>query len=303
MRYAALDIGSNTFLLTIGEKKENGSWAVLSDQIEYVRLGQDLEKSKNFHPEALLRAEKAFASFSNKCVQYNVKKIIALATSAARDAKNSQELISLAKKYGFELQIITGEKEAELTYSGSRFFAQPKGYQWVLDIGGGSTEVILGLEEKIINRCSFDLGCVRLTERWNLSYPVQRDQIEKALCLLNEEFKILFKTFPQIDKANVLAVAGTPVEALRILKHPCFSLEEIEGQKVSLLDLQNLIKIVSNNSPMDLMQTYGTPQGRGDVLLVGLLILVVFLDVTHNDYLTVSRGGIRFGALEFLSRN
>ena len=151
MKVAALDLGSNTFLCLIAEVQSAGIVKIYSDHSEVVRLGQELEKTKSFHPEALIRADVCLRRYSEIIKTEKIDRILAMATSAARDAKNSEELFKLAAKYAIPLEIVPGDREAQITYQGavSGNFENAMDTM-VIDIGGGSTEIIYGKGQEFL---------------------------------------------------------------------------------------------------------------------------------------------------------
>lgn len=164
MKVAALDLGTNSFLCLIAEVDQNKIKSIVSDQVEVVRLGQEVQQTKRFHPEALERAEKCLQNFRRTIDLHKPEKILAMATSAARDVSNAEELFYIGKKLMIPIEIIPGNKEAEITFFGS-ISGESIGSQEtaVIDIGGGSTEIILGSEKEIHFSKSVNIGAVRLT--------------------------------------------------------------------------------------------------------------------------------------------
>lgn len=294
MRVASLDLGSNTFILTIVEQGAAGEPLIICDEVRYVRLGQGVDKSRKFHPDALKRASEALTEFAAILKAQKPVKVLATATSAARDVTNGDELLELCESLDIPVKIISGDEEAELTFLGSRFFQRPNASHWVIDIGGGSTEVILGGPQGIIWRHSFDLGCVRLLERCGYRHG----QIEAEI---NREFA---RRLPQdlIKAGNTcIAVAGTPVELVRLLRWPDkFFLEACEGFNLSASELESCLKIVTENLPQVLVEKFGTPKGRADVLLVGVILLIEFFKHAQLHHYVVSRSGIRYGVIQSL---
>ncbi len=181
MKVAALDLGSNTFLCLIAEVTANGIEKIYHDAVEVVRLGQGLSQSKNFHPDALARADLCFKKFSEIIKEQKPEKILAMATSAARDAENKSQLFELGQKYNIPIEIIPGDQEADITYQGavSGLKAQKQNYL-ILDIGGGSTEFIFGEDQKRLAGKSFDIGCVRLTEKFISAQPTPLNELKSA---------------------------------------------------------------------------------------------------------------------------
>jgi len=212
MRIAALDLGSNTFLCLIAEVEKNTVKSILSDQVEMVRLGQGLSSSRRFHPEALERADKTLEKFSSTIAQYKPDKILAMATSAARDAENKEDLFALGRKHGIPIEIIPGEREAEITYQGSTSgLEDAKQELMVLDIGGGSTEFIFGRGRTLISGRSLDIGCVRLTEKFIKAQPTPSEQISEVEKFVDLELKKIEEITPaNFQVKQIVAVAGTP---------------------------------------------------------------------------------------------
>ena len=151
MRVAALDLGTNSFLCLIADVT-NGKIQEISDEIEIVRLGEGLSQQKpgekKFHPEALKRARVALERFSKSIQKHKPEKILAVATSAARDAVNADELQKIAKELSIPLEIITGKREADLTFKGAVTDELDFENAMVIDIGGGLQKFYLSVKEK-----------------------------------------------------------------------------------------------------------------------------------------------------------
>ena len=162
MRIAGIDIGSNTSLLLIVEKTDKG-FEVLSDKIYFTRLAENIEKSQQISQSALSRLDQAFQSIRENLDKWQVKDYSIVATSASRKAKNKQQIFELGEKYNLSsIQIISAEKEAELTFIGSFFgLGHSAEKPLVIDIGGGSTEFVSSKKSYSLN-----IGSVSLTEKF-----------------------------------------------------------------------------------------------------------------------------------------
>lgn len=303
MKVAALDLGSNTFLCLIAEVEKNTVKKVLHDQVEMVRLGQGLSDNKRFHPEALERADKTLALFSQVIAEHQPKKILAMATSAARDAENQEELFALGRKHGIPIEIIPGEREAEITYQGATSGLQDLGQDlMVLDIGGGSTEFIFGRGRQLINGKSLDIGCVRLTEKLIRQQPTPPEQISAVRDFVNSELdKIRTIIPPAFNLKQIVAVAGTPT-TLAAAEVGAFSPSKIDGFVFTKEALEQWLNKLAGASVEEKID-FGIPRGRADVILIGVIILLRTLEVLGQDKLTVSTRGVRYGvALEMARR-
>lgn len=305
MKVAALDLGSNTFLCLIAEvaKLNSGKFQITktySDEVQIVRLGQDVAKTKRLHPEALARAAKTLKDFQNIIQQQQPEKILAMATSAARDSENNQELFLIGQSLGIPIEIIPGHQEAEITYAGSISGQQENKNRLIVDIGGGSTEYIVGDLIEIKQSQSLNIGCVRLTEKLITQQPTSEQEVQMALSVIDEALLGLKQKFiGTIDE--ILAVAGTPT-SLVAAQLGYFSTEKIDGFKLTIEDLANWKSRLQSASIAEKVQM-GLPAGRADVMLIGVLILIQTLKFFKKDYLIVSTRGVRHGiALEMARR-
>src|SRR5476649_69226 len=167
MRIASVDLGTNSFLCLICEVQSGRPLEIIEDICRVVRLGEMVNQNHYFLPAALSRAAIALEEFSQLIKKHSVEKVVATATSAARDASNGAELLNLGQKFGIPISIIGGEREAHLSFEGalSGLSETVNKNILVVDVGGGYTELIFKpLRDKEIRANSFEVGCVRLTE-------------------------------------------------------------------------------------------------------------------------------------------
>ncbi|MCC2677851.1 MAG: hypothetical protein K0R29_427 [Pseudobdellovibrio sp.] len=303
MRVAALDLGSNTFLCLIAEVEKNAIKSILSDQVEMVRLGQGLSNSKRFHPDALERADKTLEKFSQTIAEFKPEKILAMATSAARDAENKEDLFALGRKHGIPIEIIPGEREAEITYQGSTSGLEDTQQElMVLDIGGGSTEFIFGRGRTLIRGRSLDIGCVRLTEKFIKAQPTPSEQIKAVETFVENELKKIDEIMPSdFQVKQIVAVAGTPT-TLAAAEIGGFVPAKIDGFVFTYEALDAWLNKLAQSSVEDKIKL-GIPAGRADVILIGVIILLRTLKKMGQTQLTVSTRGVRYGvALEMARR-
>lgn len=298
MKVAALDLGSNTFLCLICEVHQGKIEKIYSDEVQVVRLGQGLSSSKKFHPEALARAQKTLAEFAQTIADHKPEKILAMATSAARDAENKDELFKICKDLNIPLEIISGDQEAQITYSGSvSGMNSSQSKTLVVDIGGGSTEFIIGIGSRLQSGHSQNIGCVRLTEKFITEQPTSQKDLDlckkEILDVINESKQ---KLNSEIDQ--ILAVAGTPT-ALVVAEIGKFDAAQIDGYKLTRTHLEKWLNKLSQASIQE-KENMGIPSGRADVILVGVLILLATLEVFCKDEIIVSTRGVRYGVALFM---
>lgn len=289
-RVAGIDLGSNTFILTIADLDSSDKiHSILVDEVRFVRLGQDVDATKRLHLDALARAQEALREFRSILDQYQVTNVFATATSAARDAVNGFELLAIGKTFNFSIQIISGLEEARLTYLGAFSMLTPSAVNWVIDIGGGSTEIILGHFQAITWRHSFNFGCVRLTEQNKLTIPCSKDHWSNLYVSIQKQMLTHLPKEYQIQRGFVLGVAGTAVEIDRIL--------EQLGFDKSLNSLELLLLKLSNYSVNQIVEEFKTQPKRADVLFAGILIFTAFIKIIGAQNFAVTRTGIRYGNL------
>lgn len=303
MKVAALDLGTNSFLCLIAEGNRHGITAVLSDQVKVVRLGQGVDKTGSFHPDALKRAKECLTEFKKEIDKFQVDRILAMATSAARDVANGEELFKIGRELGIPIEIIPGADEARITFSGAtEGVLQGNENVAVIDVGGGSTEIIVGNKNKIHFSQSLNIGGVRLTEKFISAQPLKADERKNVEEFIGQEIQKILPKIKDIKIQEVLAVAGTPT-ALAVADLGRFDAERVQGYKISRDRLKEWCDLFAKTSPEERVKKYGIDPGRADIIFVGATILHQFLIQTKIEAMTVSIKGVRYGvAMEALSR-
>lgn len=303
MKVAALDLGTNSFLCLIAEVEGGEIKKIISDQVQIVRLGQDVNKTQRFHPEALQRARQCLATFRKTIDEHKPERILAMATSAARDVSNSDELFQIGRDLQIPIEIIPGEKEAEITFKGSiSGFPKDSKRRAVIDIGGGSTEIIAGTHEQILGGESVNIGGVRLTERFFPNQPPNQEQVQQFQAHVDEKLKPLLQLIRQFQVEELVAVAGTPTE-LAAAALGGFDPTRIDGFQFTQTSLSEWISKFMKTTSMERTEKLGISSGRADIILAGSLILRSIVDGLGKEAVTVSTRGVRYGvALELAKR-
>ncbi len=298
---AAIDIGTNTVLMLIAEENGEGL-KVFHEEQRMPRLGKGVDVNKALSDESMERVITAIKEYKNiLSSQFStVTEVTVTATSAVRDASNRDEFKNLInKETGFDVQLLSGDKEAEYTYKGALtvFDEQVSGDVFVLDIGGGSTEVALGRDGELIDSHSFDMGCVRFTERFLVQDPPFQEQIREC----RQAVKSLLETKKFRPKKNVQAVgvAGTLTSLAAIdLQIDEYDPEHMNGHLIVREKLKKGIEIFSLHTHQQLLElSPKVLKGREDIFLAGLLILEGFMNYFDLEEIRVSTGGIRHGAI------
>lgn len=275
-RVAAIDCGTNSIRLLIADVDPvQGTLTDVVRRMLVVRLGQDVDRTGEFAPEALARTLAATEEYAAQCEEHGVEAIRFVATSATRDARNRQEFIDgVRERLGVEPEVISGPEEAALSFKGALSALDPArpGPYLVVDLGGGSTELVLGADAPVAAH-SMDVGCVRITERHLADDPPSVAQIEAAQADVRAELDVANFEVPLGDTRTLVGLAGSittvTAHALRLSE---YSREAINGAELSIADAKRsaeslLVADRAARAEMPFMHP-----GRVDVIGAGALV-------------------------------
>lgn len=294
-RYAAIDVGTNSVLLLVAEKQQ-GKFVAVAERSEITRLGKGVDQRKQLAPDAIEATLTVIERYAREARELGAQQLVVSATSAARDASNGRVFLDGAKaRAGVEIEIISGDEEARLSFASawSDFGgAQPL---VVLDIGGGSTEFIFGDGTALSYRHSFDVGAVRMTERHIQSDPPSAYELEELDASLAEKFAAVPKPPPNF---RMVGVAGTVTTlAAVVLELASYDPTRIHGAVLSFDTLEHTVKRLQA-LPVHLRKTVpGIQEKRADVIVAGGRVLLAAMKTLGAKELTVSDRGLRWGLL------
>ena len=298
LRLAAIDIGTNTLKLLVAAV-EHGALTALHEDSRTTRLGEGVAKTKRLTGEALERTAAGVAAFAGKARELGAEKILAVATSGAREAKNTGQFLARTRETaGLDAEIISGEREAELIFAGVCTDAGLRNQRLlVMDVGGGSTEVIAGHNGRIERRASVPAGAVRLTERFLHSDPVPPNELD---ALLHHARELLRPELAQcsLDGRVMVGTGGTVTTAAamnQVLAH--FSIEKVNRYPLTRRRLVEMLERLRALSLAERQRVPGLPPKRADIIVAGLAVYVVAMELAGIGELTVSTRGLRFGLL------
>lgn len=300
MKYAAIDIGSNTVLLLVAEV-ENGELHTLYEEQRIPRLGKGVDSSGNLHPESMTNAIQALVDYKAIIEKKFGKKVqpIVTATSAVRDANNRKQFLNEVKSHtGFEVKLLSGDEEAQYTFIGSLSTLQVDvNNLLVIDIGGGSTELCYGNSDKIIDRHSYQMGSVRFTEKYLSANISSEDQVQNCRYEISRLLK--HRNLNPKPETTPVGVAGTVTSLAHIIsERKEYNSGSLNGMSLNRNEVAKVInEFIHNGSNYFLEKFPAVMQGRSDVFLAGLLILEEVMKYYAFNELTVSSGGIRSGAI------
>jgi exopolyphosphatase/guanosine-5'-triphosphate,3'-diphosphate pyrophosphatase len=292
MRIASIDIGTNTLLLLIGEVLKDGSLSIVHDEHAIARLGEGVHTSKYINENAIERASHILHKYKLICDSYNVDKITIVATSAMRDADNSEYVCSiLSSIIQCPISIISGKEEAYFSYIGSKeTYDNPT----IIDIGGGSTEIICMDNEHTIQSISLNIGAVRFTEKYFSSYPPSSDTLQDAIA----EIKKSLSHFAISVNSPVIVVAGTPTTLACIDQGiDDYQRDKVHGYILTYDAISLITDMLCNTSYDSLFTIKGINPKRADILPAGSLLLKSLLSHFEIEHCIVSTKGLRYGVL------
>lgn len=297
-RIATIDVGTNTILLLISEMRD-GKLVPLYEEQRFGRMGQGVDATKMIRRDAMERVRDALLDYKAKCAEFGVHKILMGGTSASRDAANKDQLIAFIKaETGLDFHIISGDREAEMSFTGVlAVMPELQGECVVLDIGGGSSEVIVGnaTDGKILYRHSFDVGSIRLRERFFSQVPPIQSEIDAAQLFVESLFDQAPLPKPCTLPLIVVAGVGTALGLLEA-KATGWHVVPKEYTTLSAATVQKWYNQVIANSPeQTLAINPDVLQGRQEVFCTSLMILNTFFREFSFESCQISEGGWRHG--------
>lgn len=295
---AAIDIGTNTILLLIGEVSKNGEVYPVYEAQNVARLGKGVDKTGKLNRKNMEKALQILREYKVIVDANRVSKFLLVGTSALRDAANRDEFLNrVRKELGWEIKIIPGKEEARLSFLGALSNkADLRGRVLVVDIGGGSTEFVWGTTETMEGRKSLNIGSVRLTERFFHHDPPSLEEINELIVHIKNRLSSLPTDIPKPN--HLVGVAGTVTTlAAMVLQEKKYNSEKIDGFKLSLQKVSMLIRRMQTMPAKERLKLPGLYPGREDVILAGSLLLMEILKVFKQKDLIVSDRGLRFGLI------
>lgn len=302
MILAGIDIGTNALRLLIADAVPATLRQLASDRI-ITRLGQGIDRSGMLAPDAWERSIFALARFAEQIRLRSVTALDAVGTSALRMAGNAPDFIRNAKdRTGIEIRVITGDEEARLTLLGVRsaLGEGTSGEQaaacMVIDVGGGSTEVILTHPTGERKERSIPLGAVYLTERFLRNDPPQQKEISSLRKAVRETLRSLDEPGDTVHPAVLIGTAGTVTTlAAMHLGMEEYDPARINGSRLPRQDLDRIVASLAAKSLLERRAMKGLEPGREDIVLAGAIVVQEIMERTGAADLLVSDWGLREG--------
>ena len=305
---AFLDIGTNSIRLMVVRFNPNYSHTILNKQKEVVRLGKNEFMKQTLQPTAIQRAVVVCSRFADMARSYGADKIIAVATSATREAVNHDTFLrQLQKKAGIDVHVISGREEARLIYLGvSSAVDLGKKQAIFIDIGGGSTEIAMGTQSAYQHLDSIKLGAIRISDRF---FPDDYDKSVSDSAYQKIKDYVRNTTVRAIERISRYRIdaaygsSGTIMNLGDIAVRESLGRRLQRGDKLTLRQLQNVIKRLRDLSLPERKEVPGLNPDRADVIIGGAAILEVLMEEMALNEIIISDRSLRDGlVLDFIAR-
>jgi exopolyphosphatase/guanosine-5'-triphosphate,3'-diphosphate pyrophosphatase len=305
MRIAAIDIGTNSTRLLIADVAGDGAVRPIERLNRITRLGQGVDATRMLQPEAIERTVAVLQEYRKLIDEHEAERVRATATSASRDAGNRDDFFAAAEQAtGVRPEVISGQEEAALSFRGATAGLHEPAPYLVLDIGGGSTEFIVGSTEPD-GLISVDIGCVRLTERFLASDPPTPEELSVALSYVRDHFQDVEREVPSVKGARTLVGLAGTITTLAAVE---LGLSEYDAQRIHHFRLshdaaEDVFRTLATEPIDQRRHNPGLDPGRVDVIVGGALVAVAVMRHFGFEEMLVSESDILDGLVRSLVRS
>jgi exopolyphosphatase / guanosine-5'-triphosphate,3'-diphosphate pyrophosphatase len=305
-RLGAIDIGTNSVRLLVADVDGAGETAALEPldrRVHITRLGQGVDESRRLNPEAISRTLDVLREYRGALDELAVERARATATSAARDASNREDFFGpAADVLHFEPELLPGTEEARLSFLGATARLDERAPYLILDIGGGSTEFVVGTHEPE-GLISVDTGSVRITEQYLHSDPPQPEELSEAVSVVRAHLADVEQEIPAVrEAATLIGLAGTITTVAAVeLGLVEYDRAEIHHFRLSRSVAEEVFRTLATEPAEQRRHNPGLEPGRVDVIVGGTLILVTTMRTFDFNEVLVSEADILDGLVRSIS--
>lgn len=298
-RLAAIDIGTNSIRCIVVEVVNGGSFRILDDEKATVRLGESLGEGKGISPAAWERAMENLLRMKKILDGYGVEYVEAVATSAVRRAANSADFIrAVAERTGIKVVVIPGEEEARLVSLSVLHNFDMEGIRYgMIDIGGGSLEIVTALGNRVEEYYSLELGAVTLTEKFLHRDPVAADELQKLVKHVRLSLKQIFDG--EDANARCLVASGGTITsvAAMIMATRGEAYDSVHGYEILRSDIVHLLAMLVRKDVKERKGITGLNPDRADIIVAGVAVIEELMKFFDANILRVNERGIREGLI------
>lgn len=308
MRIAVLDLGTNTFNLLIAEPLNGQRYATLYNEKTAVRLGEGGINNGFITEAAFERGQRALAAFHAVIEKYSVEHIAAFGTSALRNAANGQQFIeTAAAQTGIHIELIDGNREAELIYKGVRDAVHLNDRcSLIIDIGGGSTEFILASVNEIYWQHSFEIGAARLLERFAPSDPLVQSEEDAMRAYFDEALQPLMSAAAQYQPQELIGSAGSFESLAEMIAHRFYYPEMLHGLTAYTFNMDQCEQVyheLKRSTRAERLQMKGLIAMRVDMMVVSAILVQHVIEKLDLKKMRMSTYALKEGVIrEMLSK-
>ncbi len=290
MRVAAVDLGTNSTRLLVAD--------VEGDRLEEVvrlltitRLGEGVDQRRRLLPVPIARVRNCLTEYRRVLEEHDAERTLAIATSAVRDAENGEAFLGeIEWSYGFTTRLLAGEEEAAMMIRGVSTGRSALNDVLVVDIGGGSTELVVSDNGTVASATSLDIGCVRLTERFLPSDPPSRPELAAASAYVRS-------LLPPLEAGSAIGVAGTVTTLATLdLGDAEYDPSRTHGHRMSLASVEEQLQRLAAMTTEERVALAGIEPGRAPVIVAGVVVLREVLTAYGLSEIEVSERDVLHGA-------
>lgn len=299
-RIGAIDVGTNSVRLLVADTNGTGREARLDTidrRMRITRLGQGVDAAKRLHPDAIARTLDVLREYRGTLDDLGVRQFRCTATSAARDSVNRDDFFGPATQIlGQSPELLSGDEEAKLSFLGATVDVVAPTPYLVVDIGGGSTELITGTTEPE-GLISLDMGCVRLTEQFLHSDPPAPEELSQAIDVVRTHLVDAEREMPRIrDAKTLIGLAGTVTTVAGIeLGLKTYDRDRIHHFRLAKAAVEDVFRTLATETNEQRSHNPGLDPGRVDVIVGGVIALVAIMRKFDFDEVLVSESDILDG--------
>ncbi len=302
MQIAIIDIGTNTINLAIADIKDNANYQVIYSSKEAARLGSGGINDGIIRPDAIERGLAAIGRHMQTIDSFNVEKIIAVGTSAMRNASNGPDFAEqIRERFGLEVRIISGDDEAQLIFDGVKQVS-PIGSDRVLilDIGGGSNEFIIATKEGIIWKHSFELGLARLLEKFKISDPITQPEIKAIENYIRGELSPLYEALHNYPTSTLIGTSGsfdTIATIVAGMKHPNFNTKLATSYEITVPNFEEMHRKIIASTLQQRKEMKLMDPARVELIIPGTIFINFIIREMRIEKLTQCSYALKQGAI------
>ena len=290
IRVAAVDLGTNSTRLLVADV-EGGELDEVVRRLTITRLGEGVDERRRLLPEPVARLRNCLADYRRELEALGAERTLCIATSSVRDADNGEAFLGeIEWSYGFTTRLLSGEEEARMMIRGVTAGRSPLDDVLVVDIGGGSTELVVARDGAVASAVSLDVGCVRVTERFLSSDPPSRPELEAAGTYVRS-------LLPGLEATHAIGVAGTITTLATVdLGDAEYDPARTHGHRIPLASVEAQLARLAALTAEGRLAVTGIEPGRAPVIVAGIVVLREVMTAYHLAEIEVSERDVLHGA-------